>query len=188
MDRRDSIKRFAELGLCTGALSFLCLDDQKVLAAVDSDEELKKLKSQKEFIQNWLSDLLDTMDRVLDEETKVKLFESCGKRCFERHAFKRDIAAEGKGDLEKLIKAYKKNYEVWRDGNIVHVRYGEVSSGCYCPAANYRASKPNDLHCECTRMTHQSIFETALGRPFKVDILESLRRGGRTCHFAVHLT
>ncbi len=188
MDRRDSIKRFAELGLCTGALSFLYLDDQKILAAVDSDEELKKLRSQKEFIQNWLSDLLDTMDKVLDEETKVKLFEGCGKRCFERHQFKRDIAARGKGDLDKLIEAYKKNYEVWKDGNIVHVRYGEVSPGCYCPAANYRASKPNDVHCECTRMTHQSIFETALGRPFKVDILESLRRGGKTCHFAVHLT
>ena len=29
-------------------------------------------------------------------------------------------------------------------------RYGEVSQGCYCPAAKYRPAKPNDLHCECT--------------------------------------
>jgi hypothetical protein len=187
MDRRDSLKRFAEWGLCAGTLSFLDLDDEKISSAVASEDELKKVKGQKEFIQNWLADLLDSMDRVLDEGTKVKVIEACGKRCFERHQFKQDIAAKGKGDLEKLIEAYKRNFEIWKDGDIVHIRFGEVSPGCYCPAANYRASKPNDVHCECTRMTHQTIFETALGRPFKVDILESLRRGGKTCHFAVHL-
>jgi len=26
------------------------------------------------------------------------------------------------------------------------------------------------------------------GRPFRVDIAESLRRGGKTCHFIVHLS
>jgi len=41
---------------------------------------------------------------------------------------------------------------------------------------------------KCTRATHQAIFETALQRPFKVDIVESLRRGGMTCHFAVRLS
>ncbi len=44
-----------------------------------------------------------------------------------------------------------------------------------------------DVHCECTRATHQAVFETALGRPFRVEIVESLRRGGKTCHFIVHL-
>jgi hypothetical protein len=27
-----------------------------------------------------------------------------------------------------------------------------------------------------------------LGRPFRVEIAESLRRGGKTCHFVVHLS
>ena len=89
--------------------------------------------------------------------------------------------------MDKLIAAYKKNFEVWREGETVHVRYGEVSKSCYCPVVKTRAPKADDLHCECTRMTHQSIFETALGRPVKVDVVESLRRGGRTCHFLAHL-
>jgi hypothetical protein len=187
MDRRDCLKRFAELGLCTGALSFLVPDNDNIFASTKPDDQLELLKSQKEFIQNWLTDLLDTMDKVLDRETKVKLIEGCGKGCFNRHKFKQDIAARGKDNLDELIKAYKQNFEIWKDGDIVHIRYGEVSSQCYCPAANYRVSKENDVHCECTRMTHQTVFETALGRPFKVDIVESLRRGGKTCHFAVHL-
>jgi hypothetical protein len=76
---------------------------------------------------------------------------------------------------------------VWREGDTVHVRYGEVSRRCYCPVVKARAPKLDDLHCECTRMTHQSIFEAALGREVKVEVVESLRRGGKTCHFLAHL-
>jgi hypothetical protein len=151
------------------------------------EEELATVRAQKEFIQNWLADLLDSMDKVIDRETQVKIIEGCGRQCFNRHQFKKDIAAKGAGDLYKLIQAYSQNFEVWKDGNSVHVRYGETSSRCYCSAANYRKAKPNDLHCECTRMTHQSIFETALGKPIKVEIAESLRRGGKTCHFVAHI-
>jgi hypothetical protein len=35
--------------------------------------------------------------------------------------------------------------------------------------------------------TLQSIFETTLGRSINVEVLEALRRGGKTCHFAAHV-
>jgi len=89
--------------------------------------------------------------------------------------------------VEKLIAAYRRNFEAWRKGETVHVRYGEVSQQCYCPVVKARPARPDDLHCECTRSTHQSIFETALGRPVRVEVVESLRRGGRTCHFVAHV-
>lgn len=183
MDRKQFFKESVKTGL--GCCAFMILD-QPAGAAVESSE-LQKLQSEKEFIQNWLSDLLETMDAELDRKTKIKLMEGCGRGCFRRFQFKQDIALQGKGSLEKLLEAYRKNFEVWQDGNLVHIRYGRVSSGCYCPAARYRPATPNDLHCECTRTTHQTIFETALSRPFKVDIIESLRRGGKTCHFVVHV-
>ena len=51
------------------------------------------------------------------------------------------------------------------------VRYGETSKRCYCPVVRDRPAKPSDLHCECTRATHQSIFEAALGRPVPVEVV-----------------
>lgn len=186
MERRECLKRFAELGVCSGVLAKLFAGDE-ALAAEPAADELAKLRGQKEFIQNWLSDLLATMDKILDRETIVTLMAGCGRGCFDRHAFKQAIAARGKGSLEKLIAAYKENFEIWQEGALVHIRYGETSPGCYCPAATYRPGRPDDAHCECTRATHQAIFETALGRPFRVEIVESLRRGGRTCHFLVHV-
>lgn len=158
-------------------------------AAIDEAlrQQLEQEKGTNRFVNNWLTDLFDTIEQTLDEPARIKLLEGCGRGCFNRHEFKRDIARKGTGDLEKLIEAYRKNFEIWREGDFVHIRYGERSPGCYCPAARNRPAKPNDLHCECTRMTHQTIFETALGRPFKVEVLQSVRRGGQTCHFRVHL-
>jgi len=53
--------------------------------------------------------------------------------------------------------------------------------------AGRRSGRRGDLHCECTRATHQTVFEAALGRALPVEILETVRRGGTTCHFLVHL-
>ncbi|MDD2304258.1 MAG: hypothetical protein PHP53_06160 [Prolixibacteraceae bacterium] len=185
MDRKEFFRNSLVASACAGC--FL-LPSTSLMASESSvseteDEKYKQLLQEKEFIQNWLTDLLETIDENLDEPSKVFLLAGCGRGCFNRHKFKRDIAEKGKGDLDKLIEAYKSNFEVWKEGNTVHVRYGEVSQGCYCPAAKYRPAKPNDLHCECTRATHQTIFETALGRPIDVKILESVRRGNKTCHF-----
>jgi len=83
--------------------------------------------------------------------------------------------------------AYQVNFEAWRENDLLHIRYGKVSKGCYCPAARHRPPQAGDLHCECTRATHQAVCETALGRPLHVNILETVRRGGQTCHFVVHV-
>jgi hypothetical protein len=190
MNRKEYLEKAFKLGLCSGALFLMPPVNLHAEVATNTTpaEELEKIKQEKEFIQNWLSDLLDTIEKEVDEKTRVKLYEGCGRGCFNRFQFKKDIALKGHGSLEKLLEAYKQNFEVWCEGNTVHIRYGETSSGCYCPAAKFRPAKPNDKHCECTRTTHQTIFETALNRPFKVDILESVRRGGKTCHFLVHLS
>ena len=152
-----------------------------------SDDELEKVKAEKEFIQNWITDLLDTMSKELNKNTQVKMYEGAGRGCYNRYKFKQDIAADGKGNIVKLLEAYQRNFEAWKEGETIHIRYGKTSSQCYCPAAKFKPAKRNDLHCECTRATHQAIFENALGKPIKVEILETLRRGGQTCHFLVHL-
>jgi hypothetical protein len=187
MNRKSFTKKLSILGVCPFVIQNLSASESNPSDPVQEDK-LKELQSQKQFVENWLSDLLDSMEKNLDRVTQEKLVAGCGVACFKRHPFKSNIAEAGKNDLNKLIEAYKKNFEIWKDGNTIHIRYGEVSKSCYCPAANYRVPKPDDLHCECTRNTHKTIFETALGKPFRVEIAESLRRGGKTCHFIVHLS
>jgi hypothetical protein len=194
MERKEFLCRTLQLGLGSCALAGVAdaaaglADDTPAKATPPATpDELTQARGEADFVRHWVSDLLDTAEAELPRELQVKLIEGCGRGCFRRHEFKRAIAEQGKGDVDKLVAAYKKNFEVWREGETVHVRYGEVSSRCYCPVVKDRPAKPNDLHCECTRTTHQSIFETALGRPVRVEVLDTLRRGGRTCHFVAHL-
>jgi hypothetical protein len=187
MDRKNFALRLGMLGVCPLMINKLTANGISPLVQ-DQDEKYKIIQSQKQFIENWLSDLLDSMEKHTDRLTREKIVGGCGIRCFERHQFKKDIATAGRGDLDKLIEAYKENFEIWKEDDKVHIRYGEVSGQCYCPAANYRQAKPDDIHCECTRNTHKAVFETALGKPFRVEVAESLRRGGKTCHFIVYLT
>jgi len=187
MKRKEFAQKLIALGVCPFAL--LNSNDTLANEAVNSiDDEVKKLKYEKQYVENWLSDLLDSMDKNLDRETQVKIVEGCGRSCFNRWQFKKDIAETGKDDLEKLLQAYKSNFEAWREEDTVHIRFGETSTVCYCPAARYRTPTKDDIHCECTKATHQAIFETALGKKPIIDILETVRRGGKTCHFLVHLT
>jgi hypothetical protein len=118
---------------------------------------------------------------------KTSFLAACGRACFDRRPFKQKIAAKGRGSVDALVAAYAESFEAWRDGSTFHIRYGKVSPGCYCPAAKHRPARADDVHCECTRATHRAVAETALGRPCPVDIVETVRRGGTTCHFVVHV-
>jgi hypothetical protein len=192
MDRKEFLCLTLQLGASSGGLAALAEGAPAPAtptgeASQAPPDELTAARRELDFVRNWVTDLLDTAEGEVPRELQVRLMEGCGRGCFRRHEFKRAIADQGRGDVERLLAAYRKNFEVWREGQTVHVRYGEVSSRCYCPVVKERRAKPNDLHCECTRSTHQSIFETALGRPVRVEILETLRRGGKTCHFLAHL-
>lgn len=176
MDRKTFLK--ASLGVVATSLTGASL-------AARADEPACA-KGETAFINAWLTDLFEAVDVEVDEPTRVRLLEACGRGCFRRYAFKQEIARKGSGSLANLERAYKDNFEAWREGQALHIRYGAVSKGCYCPAARNRPARPRDVHCECTRTTHQTICETALGRPCRVEILETVRRGGKTCHFVVH--
>lgn len=153
--------------------------------ATPVDEALKVARYENQFTNNWLTDLFEAIDTELEPAEKLKLLEACGRGCFRRHAFKQEIAAAGRGDVEKLIEAYRKNFGIRREGDLLHITYG--GGKCYCPAARNRPARPNDLQCECTRATHQAIFEAAMGRRYRIELLETVRRGGTRCHLVVHL-
>jgi len=149
-----------------------------------SADELKAARDENQFTANWLTDLFEAIDREVDPAVQQRLLQACGRGCFRRHQFKQDLAAAGKGNADKLVEAYRMFFGIERDGDLVHIRYGDH---CFCPAAHHPPKGPKDLHCECTRASHEAIFETALGRPITVELVESIRRGGQTCHLIAHL-
>ncbi len=108
MDRKEFIRGGCCALVALAAAPALSDDSvPKAAAPACDDQELK-------FIQNWLTDLMETIDTEVDEDIKIKLLSGCGRGCYRRHQFKQDIAAKGKGSVDRLIEAYKSNFEIWR--------------------------------------------------------------------------
>jgi len=188
MNRKDFLRHSMKFGLGTSLVVLNQAAGRPLEAGPTPEEEALRVKREKEFVENWLTDLLNTMGEELDEKTQIKLIEGCGRGCYRRHEFKQNIAKEGKGDLEKLMAAYRKIFgSVRKEGNAVHIRFNSKEHGCFCPVLRERPSKLNSLHCHCHKGTHEAIFQAALGRPHKVEIMESVRRGGEICHFRISL-
>ncbi len=148
------------------------------------DEALKQARAENAFTARWLTDLFDAIDAEADPALQLKLMQACGRGCYRRHTFKQDIAKAAAGDVDRLVAAYATVFGIQREGDLLHIRYADR---CFCPAARNRPARPNDLHCECTRFTHETILENALGRHVPVELVESVRRGGKTCHLVAHL-
>jgi hypothetical protein len=190
MKRAEFIRSSSRVacGSCLALLLGGDADAAEAAPATPVDEALRRARAEIDFTNNWLTDLFEAIDTQLEPAAKLKLIEACGRGCFRRHKFKTDIAEEGRGDVEKLLVAYRRNFRIEREGDLVHISYGGERNACFCPAARNRPARPNDLHCECTRATHEAIFETALGRHIRVELVETVRRGGQRCHLVAHLS
>ena len=90
MNRKEFLQKSFQSSL--GCCAFWALNQDTPANASPCPAEDSQAQFEKEFVQNWLSDLLDTMDTVLDREAQVKLMEGCGRGCFRRFKLKQDIA------------------------------------------------------------------------------------------------
>ena len=56
---------------------------------------------QKDFTQRWVKNLIESIDVHLDEETKIRLMESCGRACAREGPAR--VAKECQGNLDDWV-------------------------------------------------------------------------------------
>lgn len=140
--------------------------------------------SKKESTQRWVKNLIDSIDAHLDEETKIRVMESCGRACARGGAV--DAAKACQGDLDKMLSTLKRwvgKENVRKDGNVVHVVYDK----CLCHLVAGGPPRLPDTYCYCSRGWLKEMFELVVGKPVDVDLTESIKRGGQKCRFTIQL-
>ncbi len=140
--------------------------------------------TQKKFTERWVTNLMQSIDAHLDEETKINLMESCGRACARESAI--GAAEKCEGDLTKLLSTLEKwigKGNVQRDGDVVRVIYPR----CLCHLVAKGPPRLPDTYCYCSRGWLKEMFETVHGEPVEVELLESIKRGGEQCSFTVRL-
>ena len=148
-----------------------------------------------DFAKTWAGRFMKVMAERLDEKTRQALMVANGRVCA--------VGAYGPPDPAKqlsvdafvaVLAQYVGKENARREGDVVYFNYVGSPSGlriadgyCLCPLVE---DGPRDLsatYCYCSVGYVGYMFEKTIGRPVKVELLESLRGGGKACRFAVHV-
>jgi len=193
MDRKEFLGKTLRTGLGLGGVMALnhlpaCCGALPDASRKPIDEkEFEGVKRQYKFMSDWISDLLGGMDKQLEPAAYMKLMETCGESCY--HRYKEFLTQEAKGSLDTLIEIYNTKWagpgSATRKGDVVEIVYRLPQ--CSCPVSYCRAPKPDEMRCHCSKGSIKAIFSAVTGKPLKVDLLQSIRRGDPQCKFIVHL-
>ncbi len=140
---------------------------------------------QAEFGRRLLARFMEDMDAQLDEPRRVVLMEARGRSCARLGAVR---AAEAhKGNLDAFIEDFRRHMGpdgLRREGNVVKVKYPT----CYCPLVSELKEPLSATYCNCSVGWLKELYETVTGKPVKVEVLETVKRGGQACRFDVILS
>ncbi len=141
-----------------------------------------------EHTKFWLAQLMKAMENEISLETRQQLLESCGRACAGAHVLpalervRATLAADS--DLDTVLAAMRTwgvgGNPLTREGNTI---YGEYDR-CYCPMRQEGFIMAPWL-CDCTRGWTAALFETLLGRPVQVRLLQAIGRGDPICRYEV---
>ena len=181
MDRKEFITRSFKVAYGAWGALLLNRPNQASSFSTENFQEDEMAQKQK-FLHDWLSILMKNMDAQLDEDSKIKVLEECGRVCAQKHT--KAEALKSKGDLDGWLNMMKKwvgSNNVQKEGNSVRVVY----SKCFCPLVGGLEPLLSKTFCNCSRGWLKENFETVVGKAVDVRLEDSIMRGGKECRFTV---
>jgi predicted ArsR family transcriptional regulator len=137
-------------------------------------------------MEKWITCLIAALDENVDEETRAKVLEPCGRQCQSQNFIQkaRNIYKKSK-NLNEFIDKFGKVYKnLKKEGNNIYIIYPK----CYCSFVNKISSgKLSATYCNCSRGWAKALFEGALERPVEVIMEESIMKGDKQCKFRIIL-
>jgi hypothetical protein len=138
----------------------------------------------------WWDGAMVRLERIFGQEKASEVMASCGRKCCgiqtrnKAKALKRESSSIG-DFLQKLNKTGMGGGRLIQSGEKI------ITGGydrCYCGQVS-AASKPfeNDLYCRCSEAWLKQYFEAIFETPVKVDFLQTILRGAKTCEFRITL-
>jgi len=150
--------------------------------------------------QQWIKSLVDHLDAFLDEETRRTVMQACGRSCY-IGAF--GVAPKEKPsteDVERFIKNFEaQGYEIERGKEKTTIIYNWgrshqnpwgliMSDGyCMCPLVEKGPDGLSPTFCLCSTGYVREIFARSTGKRVNVELLDSLKRGGKDCIFRIEI-
>jgi len=162
-------------------------------------ERFTRSSESHEFAE-WVKGAMQRLDGLVDETTRNRIMQHCGQNCSQEYQeviqFAKDRFLHSKSLDDFLESEPQKNFpgtRLWREGNVLYQVYDPASFvkpiRCYCyllrdlPAGE----RISLTYCHCSEGFIKSYWEEVLGKPIRVEILESVISGGKECRFAIYI-
>ncbi len=152
-----------------------------------------------EFAELWVKRLMENMDEILDLDTKKILMQACGRSCY-LHAFGvKDEKKPTPEALDNILAQFQRrgDKEIRREGNTVYFQYGLAETNpyglrlqdgfCMCPLMESASQKISSTYCQCSAGYIKEMFGRFIDGPLEVEVLETLRTGGKNCKFKIEI-
>ena len=157
-------------------------------------------KTDKRKTAEWVKNAMEKLDALVDEKTRVRIMQNCGYNCakknskvIERTVARRKKYASADEFLEAAQRKPMKGTRLTREGDTLYQFYTPQAftrpMRCYCGLLR---GLPNEetvskTYCNCARGFVEKFWENVLGKPVKVDLMQSVVSGDKECKFAIHL-
>jgi predicted hydrocarbon binding protein len=173
----------------------------KVVAAriMEGSERITE-KTDKKVTALWVKGAMERLDRLVDDETKKSIMQNCGYNCAKKNSkvIERAVARRRKfRSIDEFLVAEQekpmKGTRLAREGNILCQFYTPqaftMPMRCYCSLLRELPTEEtvSITYCNCSKGFVEKYWENVLGKPVRVDILQSAVSGAKECKFAIHL-
>lgn len=151
-----------------------------------------------EKAESWIKALMEHMDGMLDQETKIRLMQACGRSCYVHASGVAGSKKPSREDLDKYLAHLEQNgYALTREGDTVSFTFNwgrdhqnpwglTIRDGyCMCPLVESGPPGLSPTFCYCSTGYVREIFERVTGKSVRVDLVESLKTGGKDCVFRI---
>ena len=195
VNRKEFFKQSAKWGGCCGAA--LLVGTVPVVSAREEKEKSvftpcdDRVKQGQEVIKRIIAKL----DQKLDKATREEIMENCGRLCHDgANPERRKPTPEETARFLEGMRSYlgKEGVQQSGDETIVYFKYIQnprglkVSDGyCLCPILEDAPKDISGSYCHCSVGYVKAIFEQGLGKPARVELTNSVLRGGKSCDFTV---
>jgi hypothetical protein len=196
MNRKEFLKSSAKMGACCGAMTLLqqiFLSDAEPIHAAESPPA--NLERRRKFAIGWIQWLMASVDEVLDAETAARLMEANGQACHTNAYAPTPKGNKTHLSLEEWVartQGYVGKENCRKEGNRIFFNYFRNGKGlkvedgfCLCPLIEDAPKQISPTYCRCSVGYVREMMRHSLGIDTQVELLESIRSGGKGCKFVI---
>lgn len=196
---------FCKTILASGIVCSCCMGMRSAdLASIQEKAAVNSVETpcteKMEFTQKWVKRFMEILDQEIDEKTRDKLMQTNGAACAKGAYGEFNRAGEASlAEIDKTIEDWQKGLgkeNIYRTGNNVFFNYVGNQKGlkiadgyCLCPMIEKGPETISPTYCQCSVGYVKYMFQKLITfKPVEVELLESLRGGGKACRFKIEIS